>query len=207
MIHSFLFYRRFADENSRVLSSLEGLTDIRVKSQVFVFQRTPPWVIPRIDRRVSNFEKRLFAYFPVIQRLIRWSLYWSREAVVLSFAYRWQLRFVNQALVKHNLDQQVKSPDLREKVTPTWELGCKRVLITSDWYPALQKPNVKMVTNRIREVSSHSILTQNGDEYPVDVIVWSTGFQTQKFSLPVYGNDGCSLSEQWSETTKVNICY
>ena len=173
--------------------------------QLLVFQRTPPWVIPRIDRRVSNFEKRLFACFPIIQKFIRRSIYWSREVYVLSFAYRWSLRFINEELVKYNLKQQVKDEELRKKVTPTWEFGCKRVLVTSDWYPALQKSNVKLVTNRIQEIKSNSIVTHDEDEYPVDVIIWSTGFQTQSFGLSVYGINGCSLAEQWTESMMVSL--
>ncbi|CAF2815917.1 unnamed protein product [Rotaria sp. Silwood2] len=171
-------------------------------SELFVFQRTPPWIIPRDDRRISDFEKRLLTYFPIIQKLIRRCLYWSREALVLSFGYRWPTRYVNQELVMSNLNREIKDIELRRKVTPPWDLGCKRVLISSDWYPTLQKPNVKLVTNRIREIKSHSIISQNGDEYPVDIIIWSTGFQTQKFALPIYGINGCSLDEQWSETMK-----
>ncbi|CAF1332237.1 unnamed protein product [Rotaria sordida] len=169
-------------------------------SQLFVFQRTPPWIIPRVDRRVSNFEKRLLTYFPIIQKLIRRSLYWSREALILSFAYRWPIRYVNEELVRSNLNREIKDIELRKKVIPTWDFGCKRVLISSDWYSTLQKSNVKLITNRIKQIKSHSIITYDGDEYPVDIIIWSTGFQTQKFPLPVYGINGCSLTEQWSET-------
>ena len=172
--------------------------------KLFVFQRTPPWTIPRVDRKVTEFEKMLFTWFPSLQQAIRRGLYWSREALVLSFGYRWPLRFVNETLVRHHLRTQVKDERLREKVTPTWELGCKRVLITSDWYPALQKPNVQLVTDRIREVRSNSIVTIDGDEYPVDIIILATGFETQKFSIPTFGIAGCSLLDQWAETMQVN---
>ena len=174
-------------------------------SKLLVFQRTPPWTVPRVDRAVSNFEKKLFALFPILQKLIRRFIFWTREAYVLAFVYRWPLRFVNQTLVEHNLRTQVKDETLREKVTPKWELGCKRVLVTSDWYPALQKPNVELVTDRIREVSSNSIITKNGQEYPVDMIIWSTGFETQQFSLPTFGIGGCSLAKQWSQTMQVDL--
>jgi cation diffusion facilitator CzcD-associated flavoprotein CzcO len=175
--------------------------------KLFVFQRTPPWIIPRIDRRVSNFEKRLFAYFPSIQKFIRRSIYWSREGYILSFVYRWRLRFINQELIKHNLETQVKDIELRKKVTPPWDLGCKRTLVSSDWYPAIQQSNVKLITNRIQEIKSNSIVTHDGDEYPIDIIIWSTGFEVQKFAIPIYGINGCSLAEQWSETMKVNLFF
>ncbi|CAF1332217.1 unnamed protein product [Rotaria sordida] len=88
------------------------------------------------------------------------------------------------------------------QIIPTWDFGCKRVLISSDWYSTLQKSNVKLITNRIKQIKSNSIITYDGDEYPVDIIIWSTGFQTQKFALPIYGINGCSLAEQWSETVQ-----
>jgi len=174
-------------------------------SQLLVFQRTPPWVIPRIDRRLSHWEKDLLRRFPVIQKLIRVMIYWATESFALSFVYRWPIRFINQILVKYNLERQVEDKDLRKKLTPTWDLGCKRMLLTNDWYSTLQESNVKLITNRIREIQSHSIVTYDGDEYPVDIIIWSTGFQTQKFPIPIYGMNGCSLTEQWSETMQVSV--
>jgi cyclohexanone monooxygenase len=211
MCHTAKWDRTIEFKNKRVAVIGTGASGIQVIpeiqkmdiTQLLVFQRTPPWIVPRIDRRVSNFEKRLFALFPILQKLIRTCIYWSREAYVLSFAYRWPIRFINEELVKHNLRMQIKDEQLRQKVTPIWELGCKRVLVTSDWYSTLQKANVQLVTNRIREVKSHSIVTHDGDEYPVDIIIWSTGFETQKFLIPVYGLNGCSLLDQWSETMQV----
>ncbi len=210
MFHTAKWNKSIDFTNKRVAVIGTGASSIQVVpevqqmgvSQLLVFQRTPPWVVPRIDRRVSQFEKRLFAYFPIIQKFIRRCIYWSREAYVLSFAYRWPIRYVNQGLVQYNLNTQVNDLELRKKVTPKWDLGCKRVLVTSDWYPALQKSNVKLVTNLIREIKSHSIVTYDGDEYPVDIIIFSTGFEAQKFSIPTYGINGCSLAEQWSETMK-----
>jgi cation diffusion facilitator CzcD-associated flavoprotein CzcO len=213
MCHTAKWNEKIEFKNKRVAVIGTGASAIQVipeiqkmdVSELIVFQRTPPWVIPRIDRCVSNFEKRLFEYFPIIQKFIRRSIYWLREAYVLSFAYRWPIRFLNQELVKYNLRKEVKDEQLRQKVTPRWELGCKRVLVTSDWYSTLQKPNVKLITNRIREIKSHAIITHDGDEYPVDIIIWSTGFEAQKFSIPVYGINGCSLAEQWSETMQVDL--
>ncbi|CAF1541262.1 unnamed protein product [Rotaria sp. Silwood1] len=169
-------------------------------SQLLIFQRTPPWIIPRFDRLITDWEKNLFQHFPIIQKIIRGIFYWIMETLALAFAYRWSLKFIIDKLVKYNLERQVKDIELRKKLTPTWEFGCKRMLITNDWYSTIQKSNVKLITNRIQEIKSHSIVTQNGDEYPVDIIIWSTGFQTQELPLPIYGINGCSLAEQWSET-------
>jgi cation diffusion facilitator CzcD-associated flavoprotein CzcO len=174
-------------------------------SQLLIFQRTPPWTIPRIDRRLSNWEKELLKRFPIIQKFIRVVLYWMTESLALCFVYRWPVRYINHLLVKYNLERQVKDIELRKKLIPTWDLGCKRMLLTNDWYPTLQKPNVTLVTNRIREIKSNSIVTHDGDEYPVDIIIWSTGFQVQTFSIPVYGMNGYSLAEHWSETIQASV--
>ncbi|CAF2006458.1 unnamed protein product [Rotaria magnacalcarata] len=169
-------------------------------SELIVFQRTPPWIIPRIDRQVTQWEKRLFARFPKLQKLIRGVIYWAAESAVLSFVYRSPTRHVFQALVHFNLKQQVKDEIFRKKLTPTWELGCKRVLISNDWYSTLQKQNVTVVTDQIREVKQHSIVTSDNVEYPVDIIIWATGFQVQKIPLSMMGMNGRSLHEQWRET-------
>ena len=173
--------------------------------EMFIFQRTAPWVIPRADRLVKDWEKKLFARFPIFQKLIRGFVYWIRESTVLSFVYRLPVRFINQELVKYNIRREVKDEALRKKLTPKWDLGCKRVLITNDWYPTIQKPNVKIVSNRIQRVTANSIVTFDGDEYPVDVIIWSTGFLVQKFPIAIYGEKGISLIDQWAETMQVSI--
>jgi len=174
-------------------------------TQLYVFQRTAPWIIPRVDRQVSNLEKDFLRRYPIVQRMGRAMLYWAMESIVLSFVYRWPTRFILQCLAKYNLEFTVKDENLRKKLMPTFDLGCKRMLFTNDWYSALQKPNVSVVNNRIKEVKSNSIVTHDGDEYPVDIILWSTGFQTQQFTLPVYGLNGQTLGNQWAQT--VQVCF
>ncbi|CAF1303598.1 unnamed protein product [Adineta steineri] len=195
-------------ENKRVAvvgtgaSAIQAVPEIHKMGvkQLLVFQRTPPWVIPRIDRTLSQWEKKILEYCPIIQKCIRIIIYWLTENLVLAFVYRLPIRYIIQWLVRYNLNRQVKNLDLRKKVTPTWEFGCKRMLLTNNWYSTIQKSNVKLITNRIQEIKEHSIVTYDGDEYPVDIIIWSTGYQVQTFSLPVYGINGRSLAEQWSET-------
>ena len=175
--------------------------------QLLVFQRTPPWIIPRVDRPVKDWEKGVFTRFPIVQKFIRTALYWIRESTVLSFTYRLPTRLINQELVKYNLRRSVKDPVLRKKLTPTFDLGCKRVLLSNDWYPTIQKPNVQVITNRIRGIKPHAIVTHDGDEYPVDIIVWSTGFLVQKFPLTIYGVGNRLLTDQWSESMQVSVAF
>ncbi|CAF3285993.1 unnamed protein product [Rotaria sp. Silwood2] len=169
-------------------------------SKLYVFQRTPAWVIPRIDRPIHAWEKRLFMMFPIIQKFIRGIIYWIYESTALSFTYRLPIRHICQELISYNLIRQVKDEELRRKLAPSFDVGCKRVLVSNDWYPTLQKPNVSLVTSRIREVTSNSIVTQDGNEYPVDIIVWSTGFQVHKIPFEIFGSNGVALSELWAES-------
>jgi cation diffusion facilitator CzcD-associated flavoprotein CzcO len=213
MCHTAEWKKTINFENKRVAvigtgaSAIQTIPEIEKfgVAQLLVFQRTPPWVIPRVDRVVTKWEKKFFAKLPIIQKLVRGLIYWIREATALSFVYRLPIRYSYAELVKYNLHSQVKDKALRKKLTPTWDLGCKRVLVTNDWYRTLQKPNVKLVTNRIREIKPNAVVTHDGDEYPVDIIVWSTGYQVQKFTLPVYGLNGRSLVEQWAESFQVNV--
>lgn len=102
-------------------SSIQTVPGIQQQaSALTVFQRTPAWVVPRMDRAVTAFEKKLFSLFPFIQSALRLCVYWAREAVVLEFVYRWPQKYVNQQLVKFFVHTQVKDAVLREKLMPDW---------------------------------------------------------------------------------------
>jgi cation diffusion facilitator CzcD-associated flavoprotein CzcO len=212
MCHTAQWDKTIDFKNKRVAVIGTGASAIQVVpelhklglKQMTIFQRTAPWIIPRADRVVKNWEKQIFARFPIIQKMIRVLVYWVRESTVLSFTYRLPVRFINQELVKYNLRRQVADKVLRKKLTPTWDLGCKRVLLSNDWYSTIQQENVTLVTNRIRALTKNSIVTHEGDEYPVDIIVWSTGFQVQIFPLAIRGRNNATLVKQWSETMQVS---
>ncbi|CAF2732625.1 unnamed protein product, partial [Rotaria sp. Silwood2] len=142
-------------------------------SHLYVFQRTAPCVTPLKNRAMTPFEKKLFATVPLIQKFFRACVYWRLESTVFSFIYRWPTCFVAQKLVRDIFLRQVKGPELRQKLSPTSDFGCKRILVSNDWYSTLQQPNVTLVTNRIRQVKPHSIVTYDGNEYPVNIIVWA----------------------------------
>jgi cation diffusion facilitator CzcD-associated flavoprotein CzcO len=213
MCHTAEWKKTINFENKRVAVVGTGASAIQVVpeigkagvTQLLIFQRTAPWITSRLDQVVSKWQKRLLTKFPIIQKLIRSAVYWVRESRVLSLVYRLPIRYINEELVKYSLRIQVKDEELRKKLTPTWDLGCKRILLSDNWYSTIQKPNVKLVTDRIQEIKPNSIVTNHGEEYPVDIIIWSTGFLVQKFPLPLYGSTGVSLTEQWSETMQVSI--
>lgn len=174
-------------------------------SHLYVFQRTAPWVIPLPNRSITSLEKKIFAFFPFVQKFSRLWTYWKNETLVLSFVYRWPIRWIVHYIYRQWLYLQVKDEKLRIKVTPKFEFGCKRILLSNHWYPTLQQPNVDLIINPIQEIKPNSIVTYDRDEYPVDIIIWSTGFRVHSLHVQIYGVQGKPLTEQWSESIQVNI--
>ncbi len=127
--------------------------------QLFLFQRTPPWVIPRPDRPVSGLEKRLFRRLPFLQTLWRWLLYWRLESRGTAFVVFPRMAALVQWLGRWNLRRGIKDPVLRMAVTPEFPAGCKRVLLSDDYYPALARDDVQVVTRRIREITPGGVVT------------------------------------------------
>jgi len=173
-------------------------------AQLTVFQRTPIWVTPKTDFRIPRALQRLFAVQPWTQRLARRAnSAWLEGMMVSAVLHYRQARFLNQAaaaLSRRHLAKQVEDPELRRKLTPEYRLGCKRVLLSNDYFPALQKPNVEVVTDGIREISEKGVVTDDGVLHEVEVIVYGTGFQASKFLTPmtVTGRGGIDLHEQWA---------
>ena len=141
-----------------------------------LYQRTPPWIVPKPDRPISDGERRLFRRLPLAQKLYRTAIYWMLEARVLGFAINPKLMKLIQRIALAHIHRQVKDPALRAKLTPDYVIGCKRVLISNDYYPALAQPNVEVVTDGIREVRAHGIVGADGVERKIDAIIFGTGF-------------------------------
>lgn len=172
-----------------------------VVSQMTLFQRTPPWIIPRQDHPIPSWQRKLFRFFPLAQRLLRARIYWRQELTALAFVYRpARLESAMQA-TRHYLASQIQDPVLREKLTPHYMMGCKRILLSDDFYPALNQPNVEVVTERIREVRAHSVVTEDGTEHEVDTIIFGTGFHVTDTTLPgfIHGRGGRSLADKWKD--------
>jgi len=164
-----------------------------------VFQRTPPWVMPHRDRPISDFERRMYRRFPLLQRLVRGGVYFSRELVVPGLAFEPRLMKALQRVALRHMEKQVSDPALRAKLTPDYVLGCKRILPSNEWYPALQQPNVELVTEGIREVRPEGIVTADGVLHEVDTIVMATGFKVTDISLADRIRDaaGVSMADRW----------
>lgn len=164
-----------------------------------VFQRSAPYVIPRMDREFSVGEKRLFERLPSVAQSLRDELFWSNES---RFPQRRQVPlFVDQIRERAlwHLEDQVAPGALREKLTPGYEIGCKRILIANDFYPALQLPNVDLIVEPITKIVPEGVMTRDGKVIPLDVLVAATGFEATELPIArrIKGRDGVLLAESW----------
>jgi len=171
--------------------------------ELHVFQRSPHWVLPRPDRKFSSFERKLLAIKPLYKAL-RWTIYWALESRVIGFKYsKAMLNLVAQREALKHLERQVPDPVLRKKLTPDFTIGCKRIILSSTLYPALSQDNVRVHDRNdgIASINEAGIVTAQGEQLDVDLIIYSTGYDATDgvISYPVIGKDGTALSEVWSE--------
>lgn len=164
-----------------------------------VYQRTAPWVIPRSDRAYTRLERFAFRHVPGFQRLYRTATYWSREGLVPGLTLDQRLSAPVRGVALDHLRRGVADPDLRARLRPTFEIGCKRMLISNDYYPAVASDNVELVTDPIAKVTGDAVVTADGVERPVDVLVLATGFWTTELPVTehVTGVAGRPLADVW----------
>lgn len=167
-------------------------------ARLTVFQRTPAWVLPKPDRRLTRVEQALFRHLPGAIGLFRSFLYWRQELLGLGFVHPKLMAKATTMALRH-MERQIPDPVLRKKLTPDYTIGCKRILLSNDYFPALCRPNVKVVTDGIADVREHSIVGRDGVEHPADVIIYGTGFRVTDLLAPVriIGRNGIDLNDAW----------
>jgi cation diffusion facilitator CzcD-associated flavoprotein CzcO len=170
-------------------------------SRLTVFQRTPPWIHPRPDVEIPARMRAAFRKAPVTARALRDAIYLAMEARAVGFTISPTLMAPLEQLAVRHLKSQVTDPALRAGLTPDYTIGCKRILLSSDYYPALQRPNVALVTDDIAGITAHGVVTADGTEHPADVIIYGTGFRVIESvtSLNVAGRDGRKLAPETLE--------
>jgi cation diffusion facilitator CzcD-associated flavoprotein CzcO len=148
----------------------------------------------------------VYEHVPGVHRLTRWLIYSLRELMAFGFMHPWLLQLAQRLAVRH-LEQTVPDPELRARLTPDYTMGCKRVLISDDYLASLNHANVSLVTEKIREVREHSIVTADGTAHEVDAIIFGTGFQVQELPIAriVRGRHGHTLSEAWGGTMTAHL--
>lgn len=172
----------------------------KVAGELKLFQRTPPWLLPRTEYNTSARRRWLFRKLPILQTLTRLGLYWSYEARVVGFTRQPKLMGVARILAKAHLRRQIPdNPELRAKLTPTFQIGCKRILLSSNYYPSLNKPNVEVLTTGVSAIGKNSVIGTNGEEREVDAIVLGTGFHVTDLPLGehVRNAEGKTLADVW----------
>ncbi|OXM48833.1 4-hydroxyacetophenone monooxygenase [Amycolatopsis thailandensis] len=169
-------------------------------AELTLFQRTPPWIMPKPDREMPEALQKAFSSVPLLQRAFRNVLYWGLEARAIGFNGQPWVMKIGQRIAKRNIFKSVKDPELRRKLTPDYTMGCKRVLVSNDYYPALARDNVDVVTEGVKEVREHSVVDGAGVEHEVDAIIYGTGFHvTDAFDdLEIIGRDGRNLGKEWA---------
>lgn len=167
--------------------------------ELYLFQRTPPWVIPRFDHHITGLEHFLLRWIPFAPALVRAVLYWLLELRVIGFRNPWIMRLADRAARWH-LGRQIEDPELRAKLTPDYTMGCKRILVSDNYYPSLAQPNVDVRTDGVKEVRGRSIVTGDGSEVEVDTIIFGTGFHVADppIAKRIRGRDGRTLAEHWN---------
>ncbi|MFC5185245.1 flavin-containing monooxygenase [Actinomadura harenae] len=183
-------------------SAIQFVPQVAKKAaKLVLFQRTAPWIQPKPDRAIPAPVRTLFEKVPGAARAFRAGIYWALEARAVSFAVSPSLSGPMKKLALSHLNKQIADPELRAKVTPDYTIGCKRVLLSNDYYPALTRDNVELDTSGVAEVREHSIVTEDGVEHEVDVIIYGTGFKVTDAlaEMRVTGRGGVKIQEVWAD--------
>ncbi|MGH3215959.1 MAG: flavin-containing monooxygenase, partial [Trebonia sp.] len=164
------------------------------------FQRTPPWIHPRPDVAMPPRMRAALRAVPGAARALRYAVYWGLESRAAGFAVDPRLMAPLEAMARKHLERQVPDPGLRARLTPDYTIGCKRILLSSDYYPALQRPDVELVTDRITAIAPSGVVTADGALHEADVLVFGTGFRVvdAAVELNVAGRDGVKLKDAWA---------
>jgi cation diffusion facilitator CzcD-associated flavoprotein CzcO len=172
----------------------------KTAERVTVFQRTPPWVVPKLDRRIPAWEQALYAKVPPTQRVIRGVVFAVTEGVGVAITRLPRLMAIGEVWARRHMRRQVPDPDLRRALEPAYRLGCKRILVSNDYYPALGRENVELISSGITEVTPTGVRCSDGSERELDVLVCGTGFRIEEVfaHLDVRGRGGLTLTEAWA---------
>jgi cation diffusion facilitator CzcD-associated flavoprotein CzcO len=169
-------------------------------ARLHVFQRTPPWIQPKPDFTLPGWTKSVFRRVPGAQRSFRNTIYWALETRAAGFTIAPKLMAPQERLARAHIERQIEDPELRAKVTPDYTIGCKRILLSSDYYPVLTRPHVDVVTEPIAEITETGLVTADGTAYDADVIIYGTGFKVTDALAEqrIVGRNGLKIQEAWA---------
>ncbi|CAM4314068.1 flavin-containing monooxygenase [Acinetobacter pragensis] len=184
-------------------SAIQYIPEIAPEAQqLYVFQRTAAWVIPRDERLYKGLEKKLFAKFDWFRKLHRARLYWSNESRVVPIVKPFTMKYA-QKLAEAFIRYQVKDKTTAKKLTPNYIMGCKRILVSNKYFPSFNRKNVELVTDNIQELTADSIITKDGRIRKIDCLIYGTGFITDPRiylkSFNCTGLNGLELKDAWKD--------
>jgi cation diffusion facilitator CzcD-associated flavoprotein CzcO len=177
------------------IPQIAGLPD-----KLTVFQRTPAWIMPKLDYEFSEAQQRRLKH-PLYRQLFRFRIFVTNELRALGFLGNKRVAIAGEGMARAHLAKQIKDPALRSKLSPDYRMGCKRVLISNDFYPAMARDNVALETGGIAEIRANSVVTPDGREIPTDVIIYGTGFHTTDSfaSVKIVGRNGLDLNDAFAD--------
>jgi cation diffusion facilitator CzcD-associated flavoprotein CzcO len=169
-------------------------------SMVTVFQRTPPWVVPRRDHELGGI-RRCLRRISLIQKLERYFVYWRNEAVAIAYLGNRTLLNLLKRLGRWHLRKTIGPHLDADALIPNYDPGCKRLLVSDDWFTALSRPNVRIVSGAPKSMDANGVYAENGEKIECDVVIYGTGFRIQEFVRPmsVLGRDGVDIAELWHD--------
>ncbi|MEM6806403.1 MAG: NAD(P)/FAD-dependent oxidoreductase [Bacteroidota bacterium] len=206
LFHTALWDSSFDPKGKRIAvvgtgaSAIQAIPELaKDAKELYVFQRSAPWILPRPDRSFHGIEKWMNRNIPGFLALKRQLLYLRLESSVNGFLGKSLMNDLATWGANLHRKKSIKDPELRRKTTPNYKLGCKRVLVSSDYYPALQLPHVELLETPAAEIKEHSIIDKQGKEYEVDAILMATGFIASEIYLDmnIYGRAGQELIKSW----------
>src|SRR5947209_3755379 len=212
--HSARWDHSFPLASSRVGVIGSGASAIQIIPQLAemvgelrVFQRTPPWIIPRKDRAYTRAERWAFARLPLVRRAYRGYIYLRLESFFLGFGPSNAFALMLENMARRHLGEKVADPELRSRLTPGYRIGCKRILVDDDYYVALQKPGVELVTETIERFVAAGVRTVHGRVHELDAVAFATGFDAQALVAPMHveGPDGRTLDDIWSDGPEAHL--
>jgi Predicted flavoprotein involved in K+ transport len=170
-------------------------------ARLTVFQRTAPWIQPKPDFEIPERVKKVLRTVPPARRALRDAIYWLLETRALGFTIDPRLMKAHQAMALRHLERQIPDPELRARLTPGYTIGCKRILLSDDYYPALMRDNVELVTDPIADIREHSVADATGRAHDVDCVIYGTGFRVVDTlqNQRIIGRDGIKIQDAWRD--------
>ena len=172
-----------------------------------LFQRTPPWILPKNDPPTGPRQLWALRHVPLLRKTLRAWLYWTHEMRALGFVRFPRLMLAAERQARSHAKRQLNDDALRQRMTPTDRIGCKRILLSNDFLPSLNRPNVQVVAEPIARVAPNGVLTADGIEHPADILIFATGFKATDplGAIQITGRDGVTLTEAWRDGMQARL--